>query len=340
MVKLTGLLVLLAAVACANMVTAEEMCCKGHCAGTGWGAGHTKYYSIVHEYGIIHCYECCLNPKLYPFWRGTDRNLTKADNDYPCKALGYTAYAWTITNEQGPGFDITQDFYSLPKLSAAVPPMICKLVENQIFEKKFIDEICSKEHKMPTTECEAALTKLWDVITHKECPKDVLTAIPLMVCKLVKLPELEKKAVDAICSKQHTVPAAECEEGLTKAWDALVKTKCPDKVEITSETKPCCEDHCVDSSKAKYYSVAKSMTGKKHCGECCMDPNEYNLFHLFETRYQVPDTWLKNLTKADNDSPCKVFGYTVYDSTDSHGFASFSMTLDLYNQPDSDAVVV
>jgi len=211
-----------------------------------------------------------------------------------------------------------------------VPPMICKLVENQMLEKKVLDEICSKEHKMPTTECEAALTKLWDVISQKECPKVELTAIPPMVCKLAKLPELEKTAVDVICSKQHKVPAAECEEVLTKAWDDLVKKECPDKVEITSETKPCCEGHCVDSSKAKYYSVAKSMTGKKHCGECCMDPKKYNLFHAFE----------KNLTKADNDSPCKVFGYTVYDSTDTHGFGPVSMTLDLYNQPDSDAIVV
>jgi len=336
MVKLTGLLVLLAAVACANMVTAQEKpCCQGHCRRFSIAPEYgviprEKYYSIAPEYGVMRCNECCLIPATAPFWQGWIKELKKADNDSPCKVFGYTAYNYTIDNEIGDGFLITNDVYNLPKLSAAVPPTICKLVENQMLEKKVIDEICSKEHKMPTSECEAALTKLWDVITHKECPKVVLTAIPPMVCKLVKLPELEKKAVDAICSKQHILPAAECEEGLTKAWDALVKKECPDKVEITSETKPCCEGHCVDSSKAKYYSVAKSMSGKKHCGECCMNPKKYNLFHFFE----------KNLTKADNDSPCKVFGYTVYDSTDTHGFGPVSMTLDLYNQPVRDAIVV
>jgi len=87
--------------------------------------------------------------------------------------------------------------------------------------------------------------------------------------------------------------------------------------------KPCCQGHCADPTKEKYYSVAKSLFGKKHCGECCMDPKKYKLFHLFEA----------NLTKADNDSPCKAFGYTVYDSTDTHGFGPVSMTLDLYDLP-------
>jgi len=334
MVKLTGLLVLLAAIACANMVTAEEVCCQGQCTGTGWGAGHQKYYSIWPLYGVMQCHESCLQPAAYPFWHGYDKKLTIADNDYPCKAFGYTEYHDTDTDGVGTYY-MTEDVYRRPNLSAAVPPMICRLVENQILEKKVIDEICSKEHKMPTTECEAALPKLWDVITHMECPKDGKK--PNLVCELVKLPELEKKAVDAICSKQHIVPAAECEEGLTKVWDALVKRECPDKVEITSETKqhPCCEGYCAGEGWLKYYSVAKSTTGKMHCGESCLGPNQYKLFRFLE----------KNLTKADNDSPCKVFGYTAYDSTDTHNFGRIigkrlSLTLDFYNQPDSDAIVV
>jgi len=87
--------------------------------------------------------------------------------------------------------------------------------------------------------------------------------------------------------------------------------------------KPCCQGHCADPNKAKYYSIAKSLWGTKHCGECCMEPKKYDLFHHFEA----------NLTKADNDSPCKAFGYTAYDSTDTHGFGPISMTLDLYNLP-------
>jgi len=90
-----------------------------------------------------------------------------------------------------------------------------------------------------------------------------------------------------------------------------------------SNGKPCCQGHCADPNQAKYYSIAKDLWGKKHCGECCMEPKKYNLFHHFES----------NLTKADNDSPCKAFGYTVYDSTDTHGFGPISMTLDLYDLP-------
>jgi hypothetical protein len=85
----------------------------------------------------------------------------------------------------------------------------------------------------------------------------------------------------------------------------------------------CCEGHCTDPNKAKYYSIAKSIFGTPHCGECCLDPKKYNLFHRFES----------NLTKADNDEPCKGFGYTKYDSTDTHGFGPVSVTLDLYDLP-------
>merc|ERR1719262_1169250 len=98
---------------------------------------------------------------------------------------------------------------------------------------------------------------------------------------------------------------------------------------VTTEAEPCCQGHCKDASKEKYYSIAKSMTGVKHCGECCMDPKNYKLFHFFE----------KNLTKASDDNPCKGFGYTVYDSTDTHGFGPISMTLDLYDLPKNEVTV-
>ena len=39
---------------------------------------------------------------------------------------------------------------------------------------------------------------------------------------------------------------------------------------------------------------------KKHCGECCMNPKDYKLYHFFE----------RNLTKSAVDSPCKVL-YTA-----------------------------
>ena len=47
-----------------------------------------------------------------------------------------------------------------------------------------------------------------------------------------------------------------------------------------------------------------------------------NLYHIFE----------KNLTKADNDSPCAdTSGYTKYDSAATYGFDPVKMTSDLYD---------
>jgi len=99
--------------------------------------------------------------------------------------------------------------------------------------------------------------------------------------------------------------------------------------ESSAAEKPCCQGKCLAAGKEKYYSLAKSLFGTLHCGECCMDPSKYNEFHFFE----------KNLTKATSDSPCKDFGYTEYDSTATHGFGPVSMTLDLYDIPKRPIVI-
>lgn len=64
----------------------------------------------------------------------------------------------------------------------------------------------------------------------------------------------------------------------------------------TDSQDPCCQGACKTPGQAKYWSIAKGILGTKHCGECCMDPKDYKLYHLFE----------KNLTKSDVDSPCEV----------------------------------
>ena len=89
------------------------------------------------------------------------------------------------------------------------------------------------------------------------------------------------------------------------------------------ETSPCCQGACKVPGEEKYWSLAKSWFGTKHCGECCMDPKKYPLYHFFE----------KNLTKSMTDNPCSEFGYTKYDSTDTHGAGPIKMTLDLYDLP-------
>lgn len=102
-----------------------------------------------------------------------------------------------------------------------------------------------------------------------------------------------------------------------------VTTKVKSKANLEDPTPPCCEGACTTAGEEKYWSIASGIFGKKHCGECCMDPKKYNLYHFFE----------KNLTKSATDSPCAGFGFTKYDSTVTHGFGPVKMTLDLYDAP-------
>merc|ERR1711918_121341 len=95
-------------------------------------------------------------------------------------------------------------------------------------------------------------------------------------------------------------------------------------ITTTTNEDPCCVGQCdATAGLEKYWSIASSIFGTKHCGECCMSPSDYKLYHFFES----------NLTKSDVDYPCKSFGFTKYDLTTTHGFGPISMTLDLYNEP-------
>jgi len=97
-----------------------------------------------------------------------------------------------------------------------------------------------------------------------------------------------------------------------------------DPVEQVAEDEECCVGACTVEGEEKYYSID---TKHNMCGECCMNPADYNKYHLFEP----------GLTKADNDSPCGPLGYHTYDSTVTHGAGNIKMTLDLYD-PDSSKV--
>jgi len=88
-----------------------------------------------------------------------------------------------------------------------------------------------------------------------------------------------------------------------------------------AEDDMCCSGACTVEGEEKYYSID---TIHNMCGECCMNPDDYRKYHLFEP----------GLTKADNDSPCGPLGFHTYDSTVTHGFGNIKMTLDLYD-PDS-----
>lgn len=65
--------------------------------------------------------------------------------------------------------------------------------------------------------------------------------------------------------------AASCPKEDEPTWGALAEPS------DEPEAEPCCQGACAGSGLEKYYSIAKSIFGKPHCGECCMDPKKYNL---------------------------------------------------------------
>jgi len=81
----------------------------------------------------------------------------------------------------------------------------------------------------------------------------------------------------------------------------------------------CCET--CSNGKEKYYSVDKKYD---KCGECCMKPNLYWLYNIFEP----------GLTKADVNHPCQELGYSEHEITEKHGFLFISIILDKYKKQD------
>merc|ERR1711971_437463 len=100
---------------------------------------------------------------------------------------------------------------------ASIPPAVCKLLEP--LESKIVDSVCS------SAECKQMLSMVWGFLEKTEC-KSSQEALPPMVCEVVENQALEKKVVGAVCSKQSEVPAAECEQMLTKIWDMVAKKEC------------------------------------------------------------------------------------------------------------------
>ena len=81
----------------------------------------------------------------------------------------------------------------------------------------------------------------------------------------------------------------------------------------------CCVT-CTDAKTKKYYSIDWIFN---RCGECCIDPDKYNIYHIFEP----------GLKEATVDNPCYEEGYTVYEKTETHGAMGITVTLDKYKKP-------
>ena len=82
----------------------------------------------------------------------------------------------------------------------------------------------------------------------------------------------------------------------------------------------CCVECTVEGEK-KYYSIDTMFN---RCGECCMNPDKYWIYHIFEP----------GLKEATVDHPCAEEGYTVYEKTETHGGMGVTMTLDKYKKPE------
>jgi len=92
---------------------------------------------------------------------------------------------------------------------------------------------------------------------------------------------------------------------------------------MQARDSPCCAT--CEGPREKYLSVD---TTHGHCGECCMEPEHYAGFKIFEPNLE-----------PSNGQSCSDRGYPKYDSTVTHGVGPVSMTLDLYDAAVSQVVV-
>jgi hypothetical protein len=57
-----------------------------------------------------------------------------------------------------------------PKAVSALPDVACDILKDQDKEKVAVEMICEKQTKVPKDECEAGLSKIWEMVAEKECP--------------------------------------------------------------------------------------------------------------------------------------------------------------------------
>merc|ERR1712078_982496 len=112
-----------------------------------------------------------------------------------------------------------------PKAVGALPDVACDFLKDQDKEKAAVEAICEKQSKVPKDECEAGLSKIWEMVAEKECPK-AFTALPDVACDILKDQDKEKVAVEMICEKQSIVPEDECESGLSMIWEMVAEKEC------------------------------------------------------------------------------------------------------------------
>merc|ERR1712072_984658 len=113
------------------------------------------------------------------------------------------------------------------KAFSALPEVACDILKDQDKEKAAVEMICEKQSKVPKDECEAGVSKLWELVAAKECPKEKFSALPEVACDILKDSDKEKVAVEMVCEKQLKVPKDECAAGLSKIWELIAEKECP-----------------------------------------------------------------------------------------------------------------
>merc|ERR1719387_1845814 len=91
----------------------------------------------------------------------------------------------------------------------ALPEVACDILTDGDKEKAAVEMICAKQSKVPADECEAGLSKIWELVRDKECAAKAVAALPDAACDILKDQDKEKVAVTLICEKQSKVPADE-----------------------------------------------------------------------------------------------------------------------------------
>lgn len=73
----------------------------------------------------------------------------------------------------------------------------------------------------------------------------------------------------------------------------------------------------------KYYSVS---TWFGNCGETCIDPDDYDIYKIFEP----------GLSIATTNTICDDLGYSLYTKTERHGVWPIAISIDMYKKPTID----
>jgi hypothetical protein len=85
-----------------------------------------------------------------------------------------------------------------------------------------------------------------------------------------------------------------------------------------TESSSCCII-CPDGL-TKYYSVS---TWFGNCGETCIDPDDYDIYQIFEP----------GLSLATTNTICEDLGYSIYTKTERHGVWPIAISVDMYKKP-------